>query len=164
MAFYLKDWDSDDFVKILNQKYPSAVAKISGSAEYPEIEGSVWFYQMDEGVLVIADIEDLPRQEICGGVFGFHIHEGNCCCGNAQDPFADAKGHYNPGGCPHPYHAGDLPPLFANGDEAWMAVMTNRFTLEEVLGRTVIIHDRPDDFTTQPSGNSGRKIACGIIQ
>lgn len=164
MAFNQKDWDDDDFLKMLGRKYPSAMAKITGSAEYPEIEGEVWFYQTDEGVLVAADIEDLPKQDACGGVFGFHIHEGNCCCGDAQDPFADAKGHYNPGGCPHPYHAGDLPPLFANGDEAWMAVLTNRFTLEEVLGRTVVIHDRPDDFTTQPSGNSGRKIACGIIQ
>lgn len=163
MAFY-QDWDDDEFLSTLSRKYTSASAKITGSAEFPEIEGEVRFYQTDDGVLVVADIEDLPTQEICGGVFGFHIHEGNCCCGNAQDAFADAKGHYNPNGCPHPYHAGDLPPLFANDDEAWMAVLTNRFTLQEILGRTVVIHEKPDDFTTQPSGNSGRKIACGIIQ
>lgn len=164
MNFNQKEWDDDDFFETLKQKYPFAVAKITGSAEYPEIEGEVWFYQTDDGVLVAADIENLPKQNVCGGVFGFHIHEGNCCCGNEQDSFADTKGHYNPNGCPHPYHAGDLPPLFANDGEAWMAVLTNRFTLNEILSRTVVVHDKPDDFTTQPSGNSGRKIACGIIQ
>ena len=142
MNFNQKEWDDDDFFETLKQKYPFAVAKITGSA----------------------DIENLPKQNVCGSVFGFHIHEGNCCCGNEQDPFAGTKGHYNPNGCPHPYHAGDLPPLFANDGEAWMAVLTNRFTLNDILSRTVVVHDKPDDFTTQPSGNSGRKIACGIIQ
>lgn len=41
--------------------------------------------------------------------------------------------------------------------------LTDRFKVDDVIGRTVIIHDKPDDFTTQPSGNSGEKIACGII-
>ena len=93
MNFNQKEWDDDDFFETLKQKYPFAVAKITGSAEYPEIEGEVWFYQTDDGVLVAADIENLPKQNVCGGVFGFHIHEGNCCCGNEQDPFADTKGH-----------------------------------------------------------------------
>ena len=72
--------------------------------------------------------------------------------------------HYNPKDCPHPYHAGDMPPLFGNNGEAFMAFMTDRFTVEEIIGKTVIIHSNPDDFTTQPGGNSGEKIACGKIK
>lgn len=80
-----------------------------------------------------------------------------------DDPFADAMSHYDPRGCAHPYHAGDLPPLFGNNSFALSVFLTDRFSVHEVIGRTVIIHDHPDDFTTQPSGNSGTKIACGVI-
>jgi Cu-Zn family superoxide dismutase len=44
-----------------------------------------------------------------------------------------------------------------------LSFLTNRFTLDEIIGRVIIIHDKPDDFTSQPSGNSGNKIACGKI-
>ena len=113
----------------------------------------------------MADIFGLPvSAEPCqSNVFAFHIHGGSSCSGNETDPFANAGTHYNPKGCPHPHHAGDLPPLFGVGNRAFLAVLTDRFTVNEVVGKTVIIHDRPDDFTTQPSGNAGNKIACGII-
>lgn len=63
----------------------------------------------------------------------------------------------------HPEHEGDLPPLLSDKGTAWMMVYTTRFFPEEVVGKTVVIHDMPDDFRTQPSGNSGEKIACGEI-
>ncbi|MBP3369234.1 MAG: superoxide dismutase family protein, partial [Clostridia bacterium] len=47
---------------------------------------------------------------------------------------------------------------------AFLAFVTDRFTVSEVVSKTVVIHDRPDDFTTQPSGNAGNKIACGVIE
>ena len=81
-----------------------------------------------------------------------------------DEAFADAMSHYNPMGCEHPYHAGDLPPLFGSNGSALLLFLTDRFSVKEVIGKTVIIHDRPDDFTTQPSGNSGTKIACGVIR
>ena len=140
---------------------PSAMAILRGSAAYPEIEGRVRLYQTKEGVIVVADVEGLPEQSTCGSVFGFHIHEGNRCGGDA---FVETLGHYNPNDCPHPYHAGDLPPLFGNNGKAWMAVWTNRFTVEEIKGHTVVIHDQVDDFVSQPAGNAGRKIACGLIR
>lgn len=140
---------------------PSAVAMVKGSAVYPDLRGIVRFYQTKDGVIVVADVEGLPLQSDCGGVFGFHIHEGMDCGG---DGFADTKGHYNPKDCPHPYHAGDLPPLFSNNGSAWGAVWTARFRVEEIIGRTVVIHQHPDDFMTQPAGNSGMKIACGVIR
>lgn len=152
------------FSSVLRQ-HPHAVARVAGSEDYSSIRGEVRFYQMQHGVLVVAEIMGLPAPEgKCGSpVFGFHIHAGNECAGNNDDPFADAMTHYNPGDCPHPYHAGDLPPLFGNKGYAFMAVLTDRFSLHEILGKTVIIHSHPDDFTTQPAGNSGMKIACGKI-
>ena len=144
---------------------PQAAASISGGERCPHISGTVQFYQTGRGVIVRAEISGLPHSDLpCRDqIFGFHIHEGTGCTGNMDDPFADAMSHYNPNGCAHPGHAGDLPPLFGNGGFALSLFLTDRFHVNEVIGRTVIIHDRPDDFTTQPSGNSGTKIACGVI-
>ena len=61
-------------------------------------------------------------------------------------------------------HAGDLPPLFGNHGFAFAVFLTDRFSVREVLGKTVIVHLKPDDFTTQPSGSAGEKIACGEIR
>lgn len=145
---------------------PQAIARISGGEERPELSGMVRFYQTGRGVLVWAQISGLPKEEgACGErIFGFHIHGGTDCRGDRGDPFAGAMTHYNPKGCEHPYHAGDLSPLFGNDGFALSLFLTNRFSANEVLGKVVVIHDKPDDFTTQPSGNSGRKIACGVIE
>lgn len=145
---------------------PQAAACIAGSESYPDISGKVRFYQTNKGVIVWAEISGLPHSELpCHGrVFGFHIHKGTDCGGGMEDPFADAMSHYDPNGCEHPYHAGDLPPLFENKGAALSLFLTDRFSVKEIIGRTVIIHDHPDDFTTQPSGNSGTKIACGVIR
>ena len=154
-----------DFLSILRGG-PRAAAGIAGSKDYPGISGVVRLYQANAGVIVLAQVSGLPQSDIpCQErVFGFHIHEGTRCGGNMDDPLADAMAHYNPGGCEHPYHAGDLPPLFGNNGFALSLFLTNRFSVKEVIGKTVIIHDHPDDFTTQPSGNSGTKIACGVIR
>lgn len=143
----------------------NAAAEIHGAPSYSGIKGRVTFRQQPSGVIVTAEINGLPYSDIqCKNrIFGFHIHEGTSCKGDATDPFAEAKGHYNPGGCPHPYHAGDLPSLFGNKGYAYLSVFTDRFTVQEIVGRVVVIHDMPDDFKTQPAGDSGKKIACGKI-
>lgn len=147
------------------RKLPDAVAVMQGSPEYSQISGTVKFYQAINGVLVVADISGLPvSTEACReNIFAFHIHDGMACSGNSEDAFAEAGTHYNPKGCPHPYHAGDMPPLFGANGQALLAFLTDRFSINEIVGKTVIIHDKPDDFTTQPSGNAGKKIACGVI-
>ncbi len=145
---------------------PQAAAEISGSDAYPGISGAVMLYQTDAGVIVYSAVRGLPGSSSpCGGrVFGFHIHEGGECRGTADEPFSAAMSHYNPNGCPHPYHAGDLPPLFGNDGFALSLFLTDRFAVSDVIGKAIIIHDSPDDFTTQPAGNSGDRIACGIIR
>ncbi len=144
---------------------PDAVAVMNGSAAHSQINGTVKFYQAASGVLIVADIFGLPASEEKrkNNIFAFHIHGGSDCSGNDEDPFANAGAHYNPDECPHPHHAGDMPPLFGAGGRAFLAFLTDSFTVNEILGKTVIIHDGVDDFTTQPSGNAGNKIACGII-
>lgn len=143
-----------------------AAALMSGSEKYPCITGCVRFYTAPGGVLVRAEISGLPKGT--GGcdspVFAFHIHEGTACAGDEKDRFSGAKGHYNPDDCPHPYHAGDMPPLCGVNGRACLSFLTGRFTVKEILGKTVIIHRMPDDFKTQPSGNAGEKIACGVIR
>ena len=89
---------------------------------------------------------------------------GTSCTGNSNDEFVNAKTHYNPKNCPHPYHVGDLPPLIENNGYSYMSVFLNKFKVKDIIGKVIIIHDMPDDFTTQPSGNSGVKIACGEIK
>ncbi|MBQ9940332.1 MAG: superoxide dismutase family protein [Clostridia bacterium] len=91
------------------------------------------------------------------------MHNGGSCTGNNTDLFADAMTHYNPDSCPHPYHAGDMPPVFGADGYGFSVFLTDRFSPEEIIGKTVIIHSSPDDFITQLSGNSGTKIACGMI-
>ncbi len=142
----------------------NAKAYIRGGSEYPELCGTACFKETDKGVLVTVRVARLPRNTVCnGGIFALHIHSGDSCSGTSKDEFSNAGSHYNPQGCEHPYHAGDLPPLFGNNGFAYMSVLTNRFTVSEVIGKVIIIHEGKDDFTTQPSGNAGKKIACGKI-
>ena len=139
--------------------YPKAIARIYGGKDYPQLSGTVRFFLGIDGVIVEVEVKWLPETE--SGFFGFHIHAGGSCTGEG---FADTESHYNPGEDIHPQHAGDLPPLLSNDGTAYMKVLSNRFSIEEIVGRTVIIHNAPDDFRTQPSGNAGMKIACGVIQ
>lgn len=158
-------YNFSDFLKCVKSR-PQAETVIRGSKDYPDIRGKVSFYNTRGGVLVRAEITGLPKgyTDCDSPIFAFHIHSGNACAGNSTDLFADAKGHYNPYDCMHPYHAGDLPPLFSANGNAVLEVLTDRFTIPQIIGKTVIIHDHIDDFTTQPSGGAGQKIACGVIK
>ena len=103
---------------------------------------------------------------------GFHIHEaGDCSSGDGMS----AKGHFNPLGKPHGHpssaerHAGDLPSLKADkGGRAKLDVTVDSITLRpgptSIIGRGVIIHADPDDYRTQPTGNAGARLACGVIK
>lgn len=156
----------NETLMILMRQKPEAYAEIEGSRQYSGLKGEIAFYPLWRGSLVVASISGLPKgEEPCPErFFGFHIHEGASCTGNEEDPFADTGQHYNPAGCEHPEHAGDFPPLMGNDGYALSVFYTDRFYPEEIIGRTAVIHDMPDDFKTQPSGGSGEKIACGVIK
>ena len=142
------------------RKCPDAVAEICGGVEAPQLTGCVQFYQENGCVLIVARVSGLPRVSETG-FFGFHIHQGESCSGA---DFSETGSHYNPTGQAHPKHAGDLPPLLACQGNAYLSVKTDRFSVNEIIGRTVVIHSNPDDFHSQPAGNAGTKIACGVIR
>lgn len=138
---------------------PDAVAQIRGGAQAPCLSGWARFYQERGSVLVEVQVSGLPQD---GGTcfFGLHIHEGDSCAGEG---YPQTGGHYDPSRMPHPCHGGDLPPLLLCRGGAYLAVRTDRFRVEDIVGRTVVIHSGPDDFRSQPAGNSGTKIGCGVI-
>ncbi len=142
------------------RKGPDAVARIHGGVDAPQLSGCVPFYHENGCVLVEARISGLPRESETG-FFGFHIHQGERCSGT---DFSETGSHYNQTGQAHPKHAGDLPPLLVCQGSAYLSVNTDRFSVNEIIGRTVVIHSNPDDFHSQPAGNAGKKIACGIIR
>lgn len=143
-----------------------AIAYINGGSDYPRIMGTVGFKAANGGTWVDADIKGLPgfraetEESPQIGPHGFHIHENPCGGGN----FDAAGGHYNPSGQPHGNHDGDMPALFSSDGAAKMLFFTNKFTPEDIIGRSVVIHLSPDDYMTQPAGGSGERIACGTIE
>lgn len=145
-----------------------AIARLQGSPKYPNLFGEVVFEEVPEGVMVYAFVTGLPNYTPGSppiGPHGFHIHEfGNCQIGDENDPFKSAGEHWNPTNQPHGNHAGDFPVLFSNNGVSYMSFLTNKFTIDEVIGKAVIIHENPDDYRSQPSGDAGKRIACGVIQ
>lgn len=129
--------------------------------------GEATFEQVGDKVRVVVFVQGLkPGQE-----HGLHIHEKGDC---SNDGMA-AGGHFNPHGKPHgrpgtsERHAGDLPSLKANKrGRANVQVDVDGITVTpgkaSIIGRAIVVHAMPDDFKTQPTGNSGGRIACGVIQ
>lgn len=151
------------FRYLLTSQTPAAMAWVRGGAAFPAISGLVKFFRTPfQGILVEAEFFNLPDVTAFGSsnFYAMHIHE----FGDCSDNFSKAGPHYGAPGSLHPNHAGDMPPLLANQGYAWTAFYDKRYTIEDILGRSVIIHQNPDDFHTQPSGNSGPMIACGPIR
>jgi Cu-Zn family superoxide dismutase len=144
---------------------PVAEAKLAPT-QGNKASGTVSFTQMGNKVRVVARVSGLTP-----GSHGFHVHDkGDCSAPDAMS----AGGHFNPGGKPHghphkgEHHAGDMPMLVA--DNAGNAELTTELTAitvsdgpASVVGRAVVVHADPDDFTTQPTGNSGARVACGVV-
>lgn len=152
---------TDILMTIINEK-PCAYAMVSGK---DRIEGTVCFYPYLKGSIMIYEIKNLPQSKNCqGGVFAFHVHEGDSCINDTEVSYEKTLGHFNPQKCDHPHHMGDLPPLFATKGTAWAIIYIDKLRPEDMVGRTVVIHEHADDFHSQPAGNSGNKMACGEIK
>jgi len=129
--------------------------------------GTVRFVQQGDTVKVSGEVRGLkPNSE-----HGFHVHEkGDCSSGDGMS----AGGHFNPAGRPHGrhgqgmHHAGDLVSLRAdangvarfNFDSSTISVGSGP---ADIVGRGLIVHRDPDDYTTQPTGNAGARLACAVI-
>ena len=137
---------------------------------YPDIRGLVLFEPVMGGSQVFATFYGLPEYQEARngsepiGPFGFHLHEyGDCSVGDLESPFMDTGVHWNPTNQPHGNHAGDFPVISSNDGYASISFYTNKFMPEEVIGKSVIIHQNPDDYRSQPAGNAGKRLACGIV-
>lgn len=151
------------FTQLLLRSHPGAIAWVNGSEQYPDLSGAVRFYHTSYGgVLVEAEIFGFPNNNLPGSsnFYAMHIHESGDC----SDHFSHTGQHYNPQNALHPDHAGDMPPLLGNEGYAFSIFYDKRYTIQEIIGRSVIIHEKPDDFTSQPAGNAGDKIGCGTIE
>lgn len=147
---------------------PGATAKLESKSN-SKVWGSVSFRESGGKVTVRADVRGLPP----GGQYGFHVHEKGDC--GAPDAMS-AGGHFNPAGKPHGHpdksperHAGDMPNLRADGEgNATYSFETSLLTVTpgptSVVGRAVVVHASPDDYASQPAGNAGARIACGLIR
>lgn len=130
--------------------------------------GTVAFTALEHGVRVAGEVRGLPP----GTEHGFHIHEKGDCGDNGNA----SGGHFNPAGGTHGKfgvpgsHAGELPSLLADASGvARFSVEVHAISLAEgaannVVGRALVVHRDRDDYTTQPAGNSGPRIACAVIR
>lgn len=148
-----------------------AVAYVKGGPLAPQLNGTVIFRSVPGGTEVCVEVFGLPAYKPANngkppvGPHGFHIHEfGNCEIGNTSEPFKEAGEHWNPTKQPHGNHAGDFPVLFSNNGYARMCFFTNKFSVQNVVGKAVIIHENPDDYRTQPAGAAGKRLGCGVIK
>ena len=144
---------------------PMAMASLTPT-EGNQVRGLVMFHAMADHLMVHAKLSGLkPNAE-----HGFHVHETGSC---ASADGSSAGGHFNPDGRAHgpqnaPHHAGDMPSLKAdaNGsdDQKFMLTgVTIAAGSTSLVGRSVIVHALADDYQTQPTGNSGARIGCGVI-
>jgi superoxide dismutase, Cu-Zn family len=141
-----------------------AVASLSPT-KGNDVSGTVTFTKVDGGVKIVADVTGLTP-----GSHGFHIHEFGDC--SAPDG-ASAGGHFNPNHTQHGApdaemrHAGDFGNLDADasGNAHYERVdkIISLDGAESIIGHAVIVHAKVDDMKTQPSGNAGARVACGVI-
>lgn len=146
----------------------NATATLSAT-EGNAVGGSLRFNAADSGVRITGQITGLPA----GSEHGFHVHEtGDCSAPDASS----AGGHFNPASAPHgrvgepPHHAGDTDNLTADADGvAEVERQLQGATLgdgaaSDIVGKAVIVHANPDDYSSQPSGDAGDRLACGVIE
>lgn len=140
------------------------LASASGSL----VSGKLSVMAMGDGVHITGEIGGLAPNS----THGFHIHEkGDCSAADASS----AGGHFNPTASPHgkaeagPHHAGDADNLVADAqgvaqvDAHFGGVTLGGGAANDVAGKAVIVHGNPDDYKSQPAGNAGPRLACGII-
>lgn len=146
----------------------AAVAVLAGTSESP-VRGELHLTSAADGVRVMGEIAGLTP----GSEHGFHVHEhGDCSAPDASS----AGGHFNPANAQHggpeasARHLGDIPNIRSNENgTAEVNAMIAGATLNDggpnnLVGKAFIVHAKADDYKTQPSGDSGARLACGVVQ
>lgn len=147
----------------------AAAATLEGAPEDTDFAGTITVMPEGNGVRIVADVRGVDRD----GRHGFHVHEtGECAHGEGSGHFTSAGGHFNPNNAEHtcpptePRHAGDLGNIEITNGTGRLDVTTNLLTLSgpnSVVGKAIILHANEDDCQTQPTGNAGDRLACGVV-
>jgi Cu-Zn family superoxide dismutase len=147
----------------------SATATLQGSPEDTDFKGTITLTPEGDGVRVVAHLEGVDQN----GQHGFHVHEtGDCSHGEGDKHFTSAGGHFNPTNTEHacpptePRHAGDLGNIEVTNGTGHLETSTNLLSLtgtSSVVGKAIILHANADDCKTQPTGNAGDRLACGVV-
>lgn len=148
---------------------PQAVAQIN---EPGGAQGTATFEETSDGVKITVNITGVPTD----GNFGMHIHATGDCADTTGDGgvhHGAAGGHFNPDnvnhGCPSatPHHSGDLGNITISGGKGALQLVSKDLTVSagarSVVGKAIILHGGTDDCATQPTGNSGSRVGCGVI-
>ncbi len=130
--------------------------------------GFAKFVELNDGRVLV----NIHAQGLAPGRHGIHVHAVGACALGTTPAFISAGGHFNPTGATHGSHAGDLGNITANpAGRANMTLITDQFTLSagtlsvfDANGSALVIHAGADDLVTDPTGNSGARVACGVIQ
>jgi Cu-Zn family superoxide dismutase len=145
---------------------PAQTATATLQSDEPGFSGTVTLTQDGAGVKIVADVSGVKKD----GKHGFHVHENGQC--EHTDHFKSAGGHFNPANVEHacpptdPRHAGDLGNLEVKGGTGHLEITSNALSLSgpnSVVGKALILHAGEDDCKTQPTGNSGDRLACGVV-
>ncbi len=156
--------------KAMAAKGPAAVAKLE-SADDPKLSGTVTFTQEADAVRMVVEVTGVDKP----GPHGIHLHEnGKCEHDPAGKHYTSAGGHFNPTKAEHAcresttHHAGDFGNVEIKPDgTGHLEVVTVMLSLHgpnSPIGKAVILHTGTDDCKTQPTGNSGGRLACGVVQ
>ena len=144
----------------------SMTVSLQGAQDDTDFAGTVSVTPEGSGVRIVADVAGVDAD----GMHGIHVHENGQCDheGEGGKHFTSAGGHFNPAGVEHacpptdPRHAGDLGNLQVSGGRGRLEVSVTNLTVDQLAGKAIILHAGEDDCKTQPTGDSGDRIACGV--
>lgn len=144
----------------------SATVSLESATADSDFAGTVEITEDGAGVRLVADIAGVDKD----GKHGIHLHEnGQCEHGEGDKHFASAGGHFNPAGVEHacpptdPRHAGDFGNIEITGGKGHLELSVSNLSFADATGKAIILHAGEDDCKTQPTGDSGDRLACGVV-
>lgn len=146
---------------------PAMTVSLTGAPTDTDFAGTVTIHPEGTGVHIVADVAGVDTD----GKHGIHVHENGMCDheGEGGQHFTSAGSHFNPAGVEHacpptdPRHAGDLGNIEVTGGIGHLELSVPNLTANQLNGKALILHAGEDDCKTQPTGNAGDRLACGVV-